>query len=83
MRARPGSFSRLRFGLDVAIGIAATVLGVVTLLSREWIELVFGVDPDGGSGGLEWAIVIGLFAVAGSAALAARVDWHRRRVAQV
>lgn len=83
MRARPGSFSRLRFGLDLTIAIAATVLGVVTLISREWIELVFGVDPDGGSGGLEWAIVIGLFAVAAVAALAARVDWRRRQMAQV
>lgn len=83
MRARRGNFSRLRFGLDIAVAIVAAVLGVVTLISREWIEVVFGVDPDGGSGGLEWAIVIGLFVVAAVAALAARVDWRRRQMAQV
>ncbi len=83
MRARPGSFSRLRFGRDLAVAIVAAVLGVVTLISREWIEVVFGVDPDGGSGGLEWATVIGLFEVAAVASLEARVVWRRRRMPQV
>jgi uncharacterized membrane protein YcjF (UPF0283 family) len=42
-----------------AIGaIASAVLFIVTLFNREWIEIFFGVEPDGGNGTMEWAVVI-------------------------
>ena len=81
MSLRTRSFSRVRFGIDLGIAIVATILAIVTLFSAEWIEVVFGVDPDGGSGTLEWAIVVGLFLTAAIAAVVARVDWGRPRVA--
>jgi hypothetical protein len=68
---------RGRFWVEMVCGIAGTILFVVTLFSREWIEAIFGVDPDGGSGALEFGIAFGLLAVAaGSSALALR-EWRR------
>ena len=36
--------------LETGVAIAAGLLLVLTLITREWIELLTGWDPDGGSG---------------------------------
>src|SRR5438094_9632 len=41
---------RQRFWIELALALASAALLVVTLLWNEWIELVFHVDPDAGSG---------------------------------
>jgi hypothetical protein len=51
---------RKRFWIELALGVTSCLLLLLTLATREWIELVFGVDPDNGSGALEWAIVASL-----------------------
>jgi len=53
----------------LACAVVSGILAVLTLVVHDWIEAVFGVDPDGGSGLVEAAIVVTLFVV--SAALAA------------
>lgn len=66
---------RSKLTADLILAAAAAVLAIVTSISREWIEFLFGVDPDGGSGAAEWGIVAGLGVVALAATLAARRQW--------
>jgi hypothetical protein len=65
-----------RFWWDSGGALLSAGLCVATLLNAEWIELVFGVDPDHGSGALEWGIVIVTAAFASLLSLLARREWR-------
>jgi hypothetical protein len=49
------------------------------LVRRDWIEVMFGVDPDHRSGSVEWLILGILLAVALIASALARREWRRLR----
>ena len=66
---------------EIGLATATGLLTIVTLISREWIEIVFGVDPDQGSGALEWLLVVVLAATTLIFGLLARNEWRRPRVA--
>jgi hypothetical protein len=72
---------RRRFCFETGMAVVTSVLFVVTLLYRDWIEIVFGVDPDNRSGALEWLIVGALFMVTISLFFLARYEWRRARAA--
>jgi hypothetical protein len=74
---RPQWSTAARFRAETALAALAAAAALVTVLWRDWIELVLGVDPDRGSGALEVAIVWGLAALAAGLAVAARADWRR------
>ncbi len=71
----------IQFWVEAVLGGLAAALSVLTLISREWIEVIFGFDPDHGNGSVEWLIVAVLALAACLFALRARVDFRRARVA--
>jgi O-antigen/teichoic acid export membrane protein len=72
---------RARFWVEAVLAVLTIGLFILTLIARNWIELVFGVEPDGGSGALEWLIVGGFFVLAVVFSGLARAEWRRAHVA--
>lgn len=72
---------RSRFWLETGMGTINGILFVITLMWRDWIEIVFGVDPDSGNGSLEWLIVGVLLVVTITLFVLARYEWCRARTA--
>jgi len=74
---------RRQFWAAFSCGVSSALLAIITVISREWIEFVFGVDPDGGNGALEWTIVLVTSAVAVVCLGWARLEWRRARFGEV
>jgi hypothetical protein len=68
---------RKRLWGEVVLGVASAVMLLATLVWPEWIEAVFGVDPDGGNGELEWGIVALLALSTVVFSFMVRVEWRR------
>jgi hypothetical protein len=69
---------KTRLAIETALAAVFAAIFVATVFWPDWIELVFGADPDEGSGGFEWAIVAisGLLAIA--LIIIARMEWRRQ-----
>ena len=63
------------------MAIVTGILFVITLVQRDWIETIFGIDPDSGSGALEWLIVAALLVVTITLFTLASYEWRRTRAA--
>jgi len=71
--------ARRRLRLEVGLAILSVLLFVATPLWPEWIEIVFGVDPDYGNGSIEW-LIMELTAISAVVAIfLACADWRRIR----
>jgi hypothetical protein len=70
-----------RFWVELGLGLASTLFAVLTLAWKDWVEIVFKVDPDHHSGSLEWTIVAVAVAVTVIALAAARVEWRKAATA--
>ncbi len=66
-----------RFWVEFGLAVFSAFLLLVTLLWKDWIEIVFRVDPDHGNGSFEWLIVT--VAILGTVTFStlARLEWRR------
>ena len=72
---------RRRFWLETGMAIITSILFVITLVQKDWIEVVFNVDPDNRSGALEWLIFAALLVVTVTLFTLASYEWRRARAA--
>ena len=68
------------FWLETGMATMTAILFVITLVWRDWIEIVFGVDPDKSNGSLEWLIVGALLVVTLVLFTLAGFEWRRARI---
>jgi hypothetical protein len=54
-----------------------TLLALLTIVWHDWIEGVFGADPDRGNGSAEWITVTVLLVAGACAGALARREWRR------
>jgi len=74
---------RPRFWAETVLGTLTFLTFALTLVSRDWIEVVFRVDPDQHSGSLEWLIVGVLAVISATLFVLARMEWRRAAAALV
>jgi hypothetical protein len=67
---------RRRFFVEVGLAVVCAVLAVLTVVWRDWLEIVFKVDPDNHSGTWEWIIVVVACALAITFSIASRREWR-------
>ena len=65
----------MAFWLETVLACASGLLGILTLVWRDWMEAISGVDPDHHNGSVEWIVVFGLLALALGAGALARHAW--------
>jgi hypothetical protein len=78
MRRRVGPI----FWLEACLATAFCLLAALTAVWPDWIEEIFHVDPDQGSGALEWMIVVVFGIVGVSSVVMARREWLRAPVVE-
>jgi hypothetical protein len=75
MNSRPA----VAFWIEAALAGISGFLLLLTAVWRDWIEGVFGVDPDHHNGSLEWLLVALLLLATLAFGALARGEWQRYR----
>ena len=69
-----------RFWVEAGLGLASTVFALLILAWKDWVEIVFKVDPDHHSGSLEW-IIVAVAVVTVITFAASRIEWRKAATA--
>ena len=51
---------QIRYRFELILSMLSGIALILTVAVPDWIEAVFGIDPDRGSGATEWGIAFGL-----------------------
>jgi DMSO/TMAO reductase YedYZ heme-binding membrane subunit len=73
----------VRFWIESVLASASGFLFLLTLAWRDWIEGVFGWDPDHHNGSFEWVLVAALLLCTLAFSVLARTQWRRYRAVAV
>lgn len=73
---------RPAFLVEVALGSFSAFLVVLTAVWHDWIEGIFGFDPDHHNGSFEWEFVIVCCLVTILFVALARREWHNASVSR-
>jgi hypothetical protein len=65
------------FWIEALLALGNAVLLAMTVVWKDWIEVVFNVDPDAGSGAVEWAVVGVTLLLTIAFLTMARSEWRR------
>jgi hypothetical protein len=68
---------RALFWIEALLALGNAILLVMTVLWKDWIEIVFDVDPDAGSGAVEWSVVAVTLLLTVAFLVLARSEWRR------
>jgi hypothetical protein len=71
---RPGRL----FWAETALALLTAALAILTVAWTDWIEAVFGFDPDHHNGSFEWELTLALAVVTLVLGALARRTWIRR-----
>jgi hypothetical protein len=69
----------VRFWLSAAFAALNAGVLALTVVTPDWIEAAFHVDPDGGNGAVEWLVVAGTAIFTMAALALAAAEWRRGR----
>ena len=75
-----GGYKQWLFRIEVSLGVLTGILGVSTIVWRDWIEALTGWSPDHHNGSAEFGLVAVLLIISVTCAAVARRT-HRKLVA--